>query len=90
MANDRGTIASGGDTRTMSYTFQVQPSAVTDDPNGRLIRLDNLNLSVEGGDHNAGIHTEITVREGQRVVVGKSNIGSGGSVILVVSAKVTQ
>ncbi len=90
MANDRGTIASGGDTRTMSYTFQVQPSAVTDDPNGRLIRLDNLNLSVEGGDHNAGIHTEITVREGQRVVVGKSNIGSGGSLILVVSAKVTQ
>lgn len=89
-ATARGTIAPTGETRTTSYSFEVQPSAVTEDPNGRLIRLDNLNLSVEGGDHNAGIRTEISVREGQRVVVGKSNIGSGGSLILVVTAKVTQ
>jgi len=90
MASARGTIKPNEEAKTTSYSFQVQPSAVTEDPNGRLIRLDNLNLSVEGGDHNAGIHTEITVREGQRVVVGKSNIGSGGSLILVVTAKVTQ
>ncbi|MGA2736142.1 MAG: secretin N-terminal domain-containing protein [Bryobacteraceae bacterium] len=90
MANSHGTIKPNEETRTMSYTFSVQPSAVTEDPIGRLIRLDNLSLSVEGGDHNAGIHTEITVREGQRVVVGKSNIGTGGSLILVVTAKVTE
>jgi hypothetical protein len=90
MANAHGTIKSNEETRTMSYTFSVTPSAVTEDPAGRLIRLDNLSLSVEGGDHNAGIHTEITVREGQRVVVGKSNIGTGGSLILVVTAKLTE
>jgi hypothetical protein len=90
MAMARGTIKANEETKTTRYTFQVQPSAVTEDPNGRLIRLDNLNLSVEGGDHDAGIRTEITVREGQRVVVGKSNMGSGGSLILVVTAKVTQ
>jgi len=89
-ATASGTIKPNEETRTMSYKFGVQPSAVTEDPNGRLIRLDNLDLNVEGGDHNAGIHTEITVREGQRVVVGKSNIGTGGSLILVVTAKVTE
>jgi len=87
-ASASGTIP--GEARTTSYSFEVQPSAVTEDPNGRLIRLDNLNLRMDGGDHNAGIRTEISVREGQRVVVGKSNIGSGGSLILVVTAKVTQ
>jgi len=90
MANAHGTIKSNEETRTMSYTFSVTPSAVTEDPAGRLIRLVNLSLSVEGGEHNAGIHTEITVREGQRVVVGKSNIGTGGSLILVVTAKLTE
>jgi hypothetical protein len=90
MANARGTIAPSREMRIMTYSFQVTPSAVTEDPKGRLIRLDNLNLSVEGGDQNAGIRTEITVREGQRVVVGKSNIGAGGSLILVVTAKVTE
>ena len=90
MATARGTIAPSGEGRIMTYNFSVTPSTVTDDPNGRLIRLDNLNLSVEGGDHNAGIHTEITAREGQRVVVGKSNMGTGGSLVLVVTAKVTE
>jgi len=72
------------------YSFTVQPNAVTEDPKGRLIRLDNLrlNLHVPGGD-DAGILTEITVREGQRVVVGKSNMGPDQALILVVTAKVT-
>jgi len=72
------------------YSFTVQPTAVNDDPKGRLIRLDNLklNLRVPGGD-DAGILTEITVREGQRVVVGKSNMGPDQALILVVTAKVS-
>lgn len=89
-ANASGTIAPGGEAKTMMYDFEVQPSAVTEDPNGRLIRLDNLKLRMVGEGRNAGINTEITVREGQRVVVGKSNIGTGGSLILVVTAKVTE
>jgi hypothetical protein len=74
-----------------SYGFSVVPSAVTEDAKGRLIRLDNLDLSLHGpGDRVAAIHTEITVREGQRVVVGKSNMGTDQSLILVVTAKVTE
>jgi hypothetical protein len=87
-ATASGTIPTG-ESKTM-YSFDVRPSAVTEDPKGRLIRLDNLNLTMNGGNNNAGIHTEIAVREGQRVVVGKSNMGSGGSLILVVTAKVTE
>jgi hypothetical protein len=64
---------------------------VTEAPEGRLIRLDNLNLTLRlSGDREAGIRTEITVREGQRAVVGKSNMGLGQSLILVVTAKVTE
>jgi len=74
-----------------SYSFAVVPSAVTEDANGRLIRLDNLELGLHGpGDRVAAIHTEITVREGQRVVVGKSNMGADQSLILVVTAKVAE
>ena len=89
-AEAKGVIAPGQEAKT-PYGFSVQPSAVTEDPKGRLIRLDNLSLSlrVPGGE-SAEIRTEITVREGQRVVVGKSNIGGGQSLILVVTAKVTE
>ncbi len=80
-----------GTTDQRPYSFEVVPAAVTEAPNGRLIRLDNLNLSVHmPGDRLAGISTEITVREGQRVVVGKSNMGTDQSLILVVTAKVTE
>ena len=79
-----------GDSRT-PYRFEVQPSNVTEGPQGRLIRLDNLFLNLHmPGDRNAGIHTEITVREGQRAVVGKSNMGIDQSLILVVTAKVVE
>jgi len=86
-------VANGviGTTGRTTYSFTVQPSDVTEDPKGRLIRLDNLklNMRVPGGD-DAGILTEITVREGQKVVVGKSNMGADQSLILVVTAKVTE
>jgi hypothetical protein len=86
-----GVIRPNGEGKT-PYSFTVQPSAVTDDPKGRLIRLDNLklNMRVPGGD-DAGIMTEISVREGQKVVVGKSNLGTPDqALILVVTAKVTE
>ncbi len=78
-----------GTTERSPYTFEVVPVAITEDSNGRLIRLDNLNLSVHlPGDRLAGISTEISVREGQKAVVGKSNMGIDQSLILVVTAKV--
>lgn len=79
-----------GTTDRTTYSFAVVPTTVTEDPKGRLIRLDNLNLNVhlQPGDRRTGISTEITVREGQRVVVGKSNMGNDQALILVVTAKV--
>jgi|HubBroStandDraft_1064217.scaffolds.fasta_scaffold114704_2 hypothetical protein len=73
------------------YHFSVYPSAVTEDAQGRLIRLDQLHLNLNlPGSREAGIQTEITVREGQRVVVGKSNMGTDQSLILVLTAKVAE
>jgi hypothetical protein len=73
------------------YHFSVYPSAVTEDAKGRLIRLDQLHLNLNlPGSREAGIQTEITVREGQKVVVGKSNMGTDQSLILVLTAKVAE
>ncbi len=80
-------IASGG----TPYSFAVVPSSVTEDPKGALIRLDHLDLSLRlPGDHEASIRTEISVREGQRVVVGRSNMGADQALILVVTAKIAE
>jgi hypothetical protein len=88
-ATARGVIA--GPDKTF-YDFTVNPSTVTEDPKGRLIRLDNLTLNLHlPGGLAAGIYTEITVREGQKVVVGKSNMGGADqALILVITAKVTE
>ncbi|HLY19792.1 MAG TPA: secretin N-terminal domain-containing protein [Bryobacteraceae bacterium] len=73
------------------YHFSVIPSAVTDDLKGRLIRLDQLHMNVSlPGSHEVGIQTEITLREGQQVVVGKSNMGTDQALVLVVTAKVVE
>ena len=73
------------------YYFSVALDTVTDDPKGRLIRLNDLHLalSVPGGN-DAGFNTEITVREGQQVVVGKSSMGTDQALILVVTARVAE
>jgi hypothetical protein len=92
-AHAKGVIGgTGADASKTPYEFVVRPSAVTEDPGGRLIRLDTLNLSLRvPGGMDAGINTEITVREGQKVVVGKSNMGAPDqALILVVTAKVTE
>jgi len=93
MAHATGVIGTvGPDGGKTQYELSVSPMAVTEDPKGRLIRLDDLvlNLRVPGGLQ-AGVNTEITVREGQRVVVGKSNIGAPDqALILVVTAKVAE
>jgi Bacterial type II/III secretion system short domain len=92
-ANAEG-IINTGDAQTL-YHFSVRPTAVTEDPQGRVIRLDDLALGLRvptrSGLQDAGINTEITVREGQKVVVGKSNMGAPGqALILVVTAKVAE
>jgi len=73
------------------YSFSVYPNSVTEDGTGRLIRLDQLQLTLHmPGDHEASFRTEVAVREGQHVVVGKSNMGTDQALILVVAAKVAE
>ena len=38
----------------------------------------------------SGVNTDVDVREGQKVVVGKSNFGAEDAFILVVTAKVVE
>jgi len=81
----------------ISYTFRVQPSiAVGSAP--RSVRLGNLRLGLRmpfagpgGGTffQDVGLNTDLDAKEGQKTVVGKSNIsGSEDALILVVIPKV--
>jgi hypothetical protein len=91
-AHTKGLVVETGGAQRIPYELNVRPSSVTEDPNGHLIRLEQLNLTLQlPGNATAGVNTEITVREGQTVVVGKSNMGSPDqALILVVTAKVAE
>ena len=81
------------------YFLRFQKVSTSPAEKGLLIRIDGLDFNVsipvlkvggQGLDYlSAGIKTDVDVREGQRVVVGKSSFDTTGqSVFLVVSAKV--
>jgi hypothetical protein len=92
------------DNPELSYELGVRAATAVPDDDGRnVIRLDTLSLEINGplaefktkdGPRTrridvASIRTDIDVREGQKVVVGKANIGpEKGALILVVTAKV--
>jgi len=89
-----GTMPGG----TQTFFFLAQPT-VNPGPAPRTIRLAPLRLEfrksivVDGKTQNEsrGITTPIDVREGQKTVVGKSNIaGSDDAIILVVTPKVIE
>jgi hypothetical protein len=73
------------------YTFQSNLQVVAG-PAPQTVRLRNLQLSLrwlDGPQSESGISTELDAREGQKVVVGKSNvIGTDDTLILVVTPKV--
>jgi len=86
------------------YSFLFGRATLSGDK-ARVIHLENLRLDVKsqyltgasGGiqqihDTSSGIHTDIDIREGQKVVVGKASTASGkdGALILVLSAKVVE
>jgi hypothetical protein len=83
------------------YSFRFGTAKIVASPGVRMIRLDGLKLGVKvpvttgGGPSptfsyvDTGTNTDIDVREGQKVVVGKSTIdGSENALFLVLSAKV--
>src|SRR5262249_54109799 len=87
-----GSLPSG----SSSYTFTFRP-AVMAGPSPRLVRLVCLALGlhlmneVTGNYTDGGIKTALDAHEGQKVVVGKSNVtGTADAIILVVSPKVVE
>ena len=85
------------------YKFYFGSASITSDSNtGRMIRVDNLRLgatvpvktisetgSAQFKSAETGINTNIDVREGQKIVVGKATIdGSNNALFLVLTAKV--
>jgi len=86
-----------------TYNIRYQHSGIAATDKGIIINLGNLGfnakipLPVGGGNglqgntqiYDTSISTDVDVREGQKVVVGKSSVDSGSqSIFLVVSAKV--
>ena len=84
-----------------SYNLRVQRCSISGDEKARTIRLDNMRLGGRIPYPTAGgkeqwqfmetiVSTDIDVREGQKIVVGKTNIGSKDSLFYVVTAKVVE
>ncbi len=87
------------------YSFTYRSSKLSAEPSGNMIRIDGLNLGariplpVESGEtqgtkvqyQNTGVSTNVDVREGQMVVVGKANVdGSNNALVIVLSARVAE
>jgi Bacterial type II/III secretion system short domain len=94
-ANADGTI------KNSTYSFHYNRASVLDGP-PKIVNLQNLNLQVrmptgtfdEKGNpryKTTGVSTDVDIRDGQKVVVGKSDMNNGESpLILVVTAKVVE
>ncbi len=84
------------------YQFKFNQSTLSTDDKGRSIHLDHVRFggripiatSTKGGESqyqylDTGINTDVDLREGQKVVVGKASIGTANtSLFLVLTAKV--
>jgi hypothetical protein len=84
-----------------TYNFRVERVAISPGEKGTIIRFDKLEFWVHSPDvvktnvtkkpefTTAGIRADLDVREGQKVVVGKSNFdGAEGAFFLIVTARV--
>jgi hypothetical protein len=92
----------GGKASDAFYKFSFNSlRLIPDEQNGEVVRINQLSLMIggvadespdkkrAGETGHASIRTDIDVREGQKVVVGKANIGASNSaLILVVTARV--
>jgi len=101
----RGRDGQGGSTdgtiKSSAYSFRYGRATVMDGT-PKMVNLQNLNLQIKipsGGRNDkgqveyksTGLSTDIDIRDGQKVVVGKSDVNNGESpLILVVTAKVVE
>jgi hypothetical protein len=94
-----GTISKDG--KSSTYSFQYDGAAVSGEA-PKIVNLHSLNLNVrfyngtfdKNGQQNyrdTGLNTDVDARDGQKIVVGKSDVNNGESpLILVVTAKVVE
>jgi hypothetical protein len=94
-----GTISKDG--KSSTYSFQYDGAAVSGEA-PKIVNLHGLNLNVrfyngtfdKNGQQNyrdTGLNTDVDARDGQKIVVGKSDVNNGESpLILVVTAKVVE
>ncbi len=61
---------------------------VVEGEGGTVIRLDGMRFLIDRPNGQMGASSNLDIREGQQVVVGKPGIGSGRTFVLVLSAKV--
>jgi hypothetical protein len=85
-----GTLPASQNQYQFSYRAHVLPGSAP-----RMIRIDALRFTLRfldnGQFYEAGINTDLDTREGQKVVVGKSNVrGTADAVLLVVTPKVVE
>jgi hypothetical protein len=70
------------------YAFRARCTQVTPGEKGSVIRLDALKLELKvpvgATFSNVTVSTDIDVREGQKVVVGKSSVGGADQALIVV------
>jgi hypothetical protein len=90
-----------GTIKNSTYSFRYNRASVLDGT-PKIVNLQNLNLQIRipSGMHNekgqieyksTGLSSDIDIRDGQKVVVGKSDVNNGESpLILVVTAKVVE
>jgi hypothetical protein len=93
----RGSVASPNSEirQSVPYVFSVMSLHVGSEDTARLIRINGLDLNLKlpynSGMQEVGVHTDVDIREGQKVVVGKANIGNAdNALILVLSAKIIE
>ena len=94
----------GDDSQPSLYTFRYQRASISGEDKARTIRLDGVrfggripvvstHVSTTGQKQwqylDTGVNTDVDLREGQKVVIGKASIGAANATLfLVVSAKI--
>lgn len=91
---------SDGDVLNTSYEFKISSPAISGEGKDTIIHLGGLNLTMRvpvrvsnnaSQMQSAGISTDVDLREGQKIVVGKSSFGSPDKALfLVLTAKVME
>ena len=81
----------GGERQIFLYNFgadslTLTPAAGNANANATTVQLGNFNFSIQRGGVGARIHSDVSLREGERVVVGTAGMGNR-ALILVMTAR---